>query len=258
MNAELEGATALVVGAASGIGRACAEAFAREGAAVVLADIRVQAVRALAEQITADGGRAAAVSCDVTSEEQVEAAVGTAVELFDRLDIAANIAGVQSEHRELADLPAEEFDRVMKINLYGAFFCTKHELRVMREQAPDASGSRGVIVNCSSQGGLRGIPTIGAYTASKHGVLGLTKSAALEYAARGIRVNAVCPGTCDTPMVAGAAADAPAHIRAIVDAIPVGRMGRAAEIAQTVVWLASPAAGFVVGQAIIADGGWSV
>ena len=152
---------------------------------------------------------------------------------------------------ETADALSEYFDRLMSINLRGVWNCMKHELRHMRER------ESGVIVNCSSTSGLVGVAGLGAYTASKHAVIGLTKSAALEYAARGIRINAICPGAIDTPMVANALADHPETMKAVMSEIPVGRLGRSEEMASAVLWLCSPGAGFMVGQVIVPDGGYT-
>ena len=148
-------------------------------------------------------------------------------------------------------LLAEDFDRVIAVNLRGVWACMKHELRQMRKQG------NGTIVNCSSQSGLAGIAGLGAYTASKHGVIGLTKAAALEYARRGIRINAICPGTANTPMVAKAMKDHPAEMQAVIDDIPLGRMGTPEEIASAVLWLCSPGAGFMIGQIVAPDGGYT-
>jgi NAD(P)-dependent dehydrogenase (short-subunit alcohol dehydrogenase family) len=177
--------------------------------------------------------------------------VERAVSAFGRLDMAFNNAGVQAPPSDAADEPAEAFDRVNAINLRGVWACMKHELRRMRAQ-----GS-GAIVNCSSIGGLVGLPERAAYHASKHGVLGLTKSAAVEYAPRGVRINAVCPGTIDTPMVAGMLESQKGAIDEIMKQQVIGRLGRADEIAAAVLWLCSPGASFVIGVGLPVDGGFT-
>jgi NAD(P)-dependent dehydrogenase (short-subunit alcohol dehydrogenase family) len=246
------GNVALVTGAASGMGLATARAFAEAGAAVALADVNDDAVRSVAEEFTASGYKALAVRCDVTDEAQVAAMVEQTVSTFGRLDAAFNNAGIQVPAVETADATSEEFERLIAINLRGVWNCMKYELRHMREQGT------GAIVNNSSIGGLIGNPGLAIYHATKHGVLGLTKSAALEYAMRGIRINAVCPGTIDTPMVAEMVAKQPELMNDILKAQPNGRMGRPEEIASAVIWLCSPGAGFVIGHALVVDGGYTV
>lgn len=249
MNISFDGKVALATGAGSGMGLATAQAFAEAGAAVVLADVNEAAARSAAEQLVATGHKAIAVHCDVAYEAQVKAMVDQAVSTFGRLDVAFNNAGVQSLIAETADASGDEFDRVNAINLRGMWSCMKYELLQMREQ-----GS-GAIVNCSSLGGLVGIAGRAAYHASKHGVLGLTKSAALEYTARGIRINAVCPGTIATPMVTDMLASGDLSMETVLRDQPIGRLGRADEIASAVLWLCSPGASFVVGHALAVDGG---
>jgi NAD(P)-dependent dehydrogenase (short-subunit alcohol dehydrogenase family) len=242
---------ALVTGAGSGMGLVTAQAFAEAGAAVVLADVDEGAVRAATDDLTAAGHQALGVTCDVVDEAQAAAMVEHAVAAFGRLDMAFNNAGVQVPPSDAADEPAENFDRVNAINLRGVWASMKHELRQMREQ-----GS-GAIVNCSSLGGLVGLPSRAAYHASKHGVIGLTKSAALEYAPRGIRINAVCPGTIDTPMVADMLDTQADAINEILRDQPIGRLGRSDEIAAAVLWLCSPGASFVIGVPLPVDGGFT-
>ena len=240
---------ALVTGAASGMGLATAKAFA--GAAVALVDINEDAVVSAADKLAGAGGRAVGIRCNVAGESDVAAMVERTVSTFGRLDAAFNNAGVQSPALETADVSAEEFDRVNAINLRGVWTCMKHELRYMRER------DSGAIVNCSSIGGLIGLPGRAAYHAAKHGVIGLTRSAALEYASRGIRINAVCPGTIDTPMVSEMLAKEPDAMKEILRNQPIGRLGRAEEIASAVLWLCSPGASFVIGHALVVDGGFT-
>jgi NAD(P)-dependent dehydrogenase (short-subunit alcohol dehydrogenase family) len=244
---DFSGQVALVTGAASGMGLATATAFAQAGAAVVLADRNEAALHAAAEHLRAAGHRAIGVMCDVADEAQVEAMVARAVEAFGRLDMAYNNAGILGPMGDVTAESGEGFDAVTAINLRGVWTCLKHELRQMATQ-----GS-GAIVNCSSLGGLVGLPGRAAYHASKHGVIGLTKCAALDYAARGIRVNAICPGCIDTPM--GDAID-PAAMREFLRDQPIGRMGRPGEVAAAVLWLCSPGASFVLGVALPIDGGF--
>ncbi|MET8249508.1 glucose 1-dehydrogenase [Streptomyces sp. NPDC005202] len=248
---DFEGRVALVTGAASGMGLAAARAFAQAGAAVVLADVNQQAVEKAAQNLTDAGHQAIGVVCDVTDEDQAAAMVDRAVSAFGRLDMAFNNAGIQAPPSDAADERAEDFDRVNAVNLRGVWAAQKHELRQMRTQ-----GS-GAIVNCSSLGGLVGLPERAAYHASKHGVIGLTKSAAVEYAARGIRINAVCPGVIDTPMVAGMLEGQAEAMAEIMKQQPIGRLGTAEEVAAAALWLCSDAASFVVGVALPVDGGYT-
>jgi NAD(P)-dependent dehydrogenase (short-subunit alcohol dehydrogenase family) len=248
---DFRGQVALVTGAGSGMGLATARAFAEAGAAVVMADINPTTVKEAADSLTEVGHQVLAVECDVSDEASVVGAVRAAVETFGRLDMAFNNAGIQVPPSDAADEAADVFDRVNAINLRGVWACMKHELAQMRTQ-----GS-GAIVNCSSLGGLVGIPGRAAYHASKHGVLGLTSSAALEYAPRGIRINAVCPGTVATPMVTDMIDKGELDTAEAIANQPINRLGEPEEVAAAVLWLCSPGASFVVGVALAVDGGYT-
>jgi NAD(P)-dependent dehydrogenase (short-subunit alcohol dehydrogenase family) len=251
MNISFENKIALVTGAASGLGLAAAKAFAEAGASVVLADWHEEAAQSAAKELANKGHKTLAVRCDVSDDAQVEAMVKQTVATFGRLDAAYNNAGVQNVLAETADTTQEDYDRVMGINLRGVWSCMKFELQHMRKQ-----GS-GTIVNCSSLGGLVGGAERGIYHAAKHGVLGFTKSAALEYAARGIRINAICPGLIWTPMADQMVAGGQGEIlEAMKKSVPMGRYGQAEEIADVVLWLSSDAASYVTGQSITVDGGF--
>jgi NAD(P)-dependent dehydrogenase (short-subunit alcohol dehydrogenase family) len=248
---DFQGQVALVTGASSGIGLATAKAFAEAGAAVVLADINEDALRTATDELTSAGHQAIGVRCDVADEAQAAAMVEHTVATYGRLDMAFNNAGIVGFTGDLADESAESFDRVTAINLRGIWTCMKHELRQMRTQ-----GS-GAIVNCSSLGGLVGLAGRASYHATKHGVIGLTKSAAMDYAPRGIRINAVCPGVIDTPMNSAMAENQPDALKEIMRDQPIGRLGRPDEIAAAAIWLCSPAASFVLGVALPVDGGFT-
>ncbi|MGW1929282.1 SDR family NAD(P)-dependent oxidoreductase [Streptomyces sp. NPDC001919] len=248
---DFTGQVAFITGASSGMGLAAARAFAEAGAAVGLADIDEKAVTKAVNDLTDAGHQALALVCDVSDEDQVAAAVDRTVETFGRLDMAYNNAGIMPPPTDAADESAEQFDRVQNINLRGIWASMKHELRHMRQQ-----GS-GTIVNCSSLGGLVGNPGRAAYHATKHGVIGLTKSAALEYGARGVRINAVCPGTIATPMVDAMASKGELDRDQAAVGQAIDRLGTAEEIAQAVLWLCSDGASYVTGIALPVDGGYT-
>jgi NAD(P)-dependent dehydrogenase (short-subunit alcohol dehydrogenase family) len=243
---------ALITGAGSGMGLATAKAFAEAGAAVALADINEAAVQTAAENLVSSGHRAIGIRCDVADMDEVAAMVKETVSTFGQLDAAFNNAGMQSPVAETADADPKDYDRVMGVNLRGIWNCMKFELIEMRKR-----GS-GAIVNNSSLGGLVGIAERGIYHASKHGVVGLTKSAGLEYAAKGIRINAVCPGIIATPMVTGMLETQAEAMAEMMREVPIGRLGRPEEIADAVLWLCSPASSFVIGHALPVDGGYTV
>jgi NAD(P)-dependent dehydrogenase (short-subunit alcohol dehydrogenase family) len=243
---------ALVTGAASGMGLATAQAFAEAGAAVLLADFREDIVNAQAQMLSAAGHKAIAVRCDVSDDRQVEQMVDRAVAHFGRLDAAFNNAGVMANIAPTADSTREEWDRVIGINLRGVWSSMKYELRQMQRQ-----GS-GAIVNNASVGALTGNPGIGSYIASKHGVVGLTRTAALEYIQHNIRVNAVNPGLIDTQIARDVVAGNEHAYDEIAKNVPIRRAGRPEEIASAVLWLCSPGASYIVGHALTVDGGMTV
>ena len=249
---DFSGKVALVTGAASGMGLATAQAFAEAGAAVVLADFREDAVKTSAQKLVESGHKAIALRCDVSDDAQVAAMVDRAVAEFDRLDAAFNNAGVMARVMPTAESTREEWDRVIGINLRGVWSCMKYELRQMVRQ-----GS-GAIVNNASVGALTGNPGIGSYIASKHGVVGLTRTAALEYIQRGIRVNAVNPGLIDTQIARDVVSGDEQAYADIAKRVPIGRAGTPKEIASVVLWLCSPGASYVVGHAITVDGGMTI
>lgn len=249
---DFTGKVALVTGAAAGMGLAAAQAFAEAGAAVVLADAREQSVTQEAQKLIGAGHKVIAVRCDVSDDSQVEQMVKRAVSEFGRLDAAFNNAGVMARIVPTADSTREEWDRVININLRGVWSCMKYELQQMERQ-----GS-GAIVNNASVGALTGNPGIGSYIASKHGVIGLTRTAALEYIKKGIRVNAVNPGLIDTQIARDVVAGNEDAYRDIEKQVPIGRAGSPEEIAAAVLWLCSPGASYVVGHGLTVDGGLTV
>jgi len=246
----VEGKVALVTGAGSGIGRASALAFAREGARVVVSDRDAEAGQATARAVGEAGGEACCVPADVTREEEVEALVAAAVERFGRLDCAHNNAGVSGPMGAVHDLARAGWEATLAVNLTGTFLCLKHEIARMQTQEDG-----GAVVNTASGAAMVGVPGMAAYAASKHAILGLTRTAALENARSGVRVNAVCPGSIDTPMLRGTMDLSPALEKAIRASQPGGRLGRAEEVAEAAVWLCSDRASFVTGASLLVDGG---
>lgn len=240
---------AVVTGAGAGIGRATALAFANQGAKVVVADINRQAGEAVVGEIVANGGEAILIVCDVTREDDVQALVTGTLEAFGRLDIAFNNAGIEIEQSKLADGDEAIFDHIMNVNVKGVWRCMKHQIPAMLAQGG------GAIVNTASIAGLGAAPKMSIYSASKHAVIGLTKSAAVEYAKKGIRVNAVCPAVIDTEMFRRAAESDPRKAEFVASLHPVGRLGRAEEIAAAVLYLCSDQAAFTTGVALPVDGG---
>lgn len=245
------GQVALVTGASSGLGLATATAFAEAGASVVLSSDDADKLAAATAVLSAQGLDVRGIVCDVADEAQVASLVAQTVAAYGRLDMAFNNAGIQGPHEPFTATSGAAYDAVSGINLRGVWACMKHELLQMEKQGA------GAIVNCSSLGGLVGQRERAAYHATKHGVLGLTKSAGVEYAARGIRVNAVCPGVFDTPMLSGMKDAQPDVMDAIVAAQPIGRLGDATELAAAVLWLCSPASTFVIGAGLVVDGGFT-
>jgi NAD(P)-dependent dehydrogenase (short-subunit alcohol dehydrogenase family) len=243
---------ALVTGAASGMGLSTAKAFAEAGASVVLADFKEEAIKAAAKKLVKAGHKAIAIRCDVSDDAQVAPMVDRTVAKFGRLDAAFNNAGVMARIAPTADSTREDWDRVIGINLRGVWSCMKHELRQMERQ-----GS-GAIVNNASVGALTGNSGFASYIASKHGVVGLTRTAALEYIKHGIRVNAINPGLIDTQLARDVVSGDEKAYADLAKNVPIGRSGRPEEIASVVLWLCSPGASYVVGHALTVDGGMTV
>jgi len=251
MHRGFDGKVALITGAASGIGRATAQAFARAGAAVVLADTNAQAGEPLAAAIRNEGGSARFVAADVSKPAEVELLVAEAVSIYGRLDVAFNNAGIEGTQAPTAELPLEAWNRVIAVNLTGVFCCMQQEIKQMLKQGG------GAIVNNASILGTVAFAGAAAYTSAKHGLLGLTRTAALEYANAGIRINAVCPGFIETPMLERANLLSDPALRQQIEALhPVGRLGRAEEVASAVLFLSSPEASFITGHPLLVDGGY--
>ncbi|MCR9092896.1 MAG: SDR family oxidoreductase [bacterium] len=247
---EFEGRVAFITGTASGIGRAASRLFAARGARVVLADIDREAGASVAEEIRQTGAEAVFVETDVADDAAVGRAVATATERFGRLDYAYNNAGLSGPPNFVADMPEEQWRRTIDVMLTGVFLCMKHQIPAIL-----AAGG-GAIVNCASGAGLIGFPGQSAYVASKHGVIGLTRAAALEYGSQGIRVNSICPGTARTAMVEDVVRETPALQQELEALHPIGRIAEPEEIAEAALWLCSERSSFVLGAALSVDGGY--
>ena len=249
---DFTGKVAFMTGATSGIGRATALAFAKAGAAVTVADVSEEGNLETARLIEEAGGRVLAVRCDVSKSEDVKAALDRTIQTFGKLDFAFNNAGIEQPVAPVSEIEDEDFDRLVAINLRGMFLCLKHQVPLLLRNGG------GAIVNTSSGAGVKGIAGQAAYAATKHAVIGMTKSAALDYAKDGVRINAVCPGIIDTPMMQRFTGGTPEGLARVIAQEPVGRMGKSEEIAAAVLYLCSDMAAFVIGHAMVVDGGQTV
>lgn len=250
MDYELKDKIVLITGAAQGIGLATAQEFAKAGAVTIMADIKKPEQEAAA--LTSEGYRALAIQCDVSKEQDVKNMMEEILKTYGRLDAAFNNAGIQTPQRPMAEITNDEFDHTVAVDLKGVWNCMQYEIPQMLKQGG------GCIVNTSSQGGVTGFPGQAAYIACKHAVIGLTRTAAIDYADKGIRINAVCPGCILTPMAADIIKRNPAMAEEFNKMIPQGRLGQPEEIAHAVMWLCSPGASFVQGSALMVDGGFTV
>lgn len=243
---------AFITGAGTGIGRAAALAFAREGAKVIATGLSDKNVQETANLVKKSGGTALPINCDVTNEEDIISALDQTIKTFGRLDFAFNNAGIEQPLKPVIDITLKEWHQLLAVNLKGVFLCMKHQIPLLLKQGG------GVIVNTSSGAGVKGFRGQAAYAATKHGLIGLTKSAALDYADANIRINAVCPGIIETPMMDRFTEGTNEGRERVIAQEPVGRMGKPEEIAETVIWLCSDAGAFTVGAAIVVDGGQTI
>lgn len=246
----MEGKVALVTGSAMGIGLACSEAFAHAGATVVMADIQEPTEQA--KKLVEAGYKAVTYKCDVSDVQAVKEMIKWIVSTYGRLDVAHNNAGIQTPQRPMAEITDDEFDRTVAVDLKGVWNCMRYEIQQMLKQGG------GAIVNTSSQGGLTAFPGQAAYISCKHGVIGMTRTTAMDYAAKNININAVCPGVILTPMAEELISRNPKLEKELVRDIPAGRLGKPEEIADAVLWLCSPQASFVHGHALLVDGGFTI
>ncbi|MBL3547255.1 SDR family NAD(P)-dependent oxidoreductase [Chryseobacterium sp. KMC2] len=242
----------LVTGAGSGMGKAVALMAGSRGAKVAVSDISEEAAQSVVDEITTKGGQAITIKCDVSKDVEVKAMIEQTVEVYGRLDAAFNNAGIMMPVTPIDEVSEELYDRVMNINLKGVWLCMKYEIQQMKKQ------DSGAIVNNSSIGGLVGGLGLSTYHAAKHGVLGLTKGAAVEYSSHGIQINAICPGTIETPMVDNMIKSGKFSEETFKNGTPIKRLGKVEEIAEVVLWLFSPAASYITGQPISVDGGLSI
>ena len=243
---------ALVTGGSKGMGEAAVRIFSEKGASVAILDVDMEAAEKLSAELNENGANTIAIKCDVSSEAEVEKAVAKVVETYGKLDAAFNNAGIQIPAQDITETSEEDYDKILNVNLKGVWLCMKHELIQMKKQ------QSGAIVNNSSLAGKVGVPGRTPYVAAKHAILGITKSAAADYASQGIRINAVCPGTIETPMVNDMVNSGDLKREDSINAAPINRLGKASEVADAAVWLCGEESTYVIGQSIAVDGGYTI
>ena len=243
---------ALVTGGSKGMGEAAVRIFSEKGASVAILDVDIEAAEKLSAELNENGANTIAIQCDVSSEAQVEKAIAKVVETYGKLDAAFNNAGIQIPAQDITETSEEDYDKILNVNLKGVWLCMKHELIQMKKQ------QSGAIVNNSSLAGKVGVPGRTPYVAAKHAILGITKSAAADYASQGIRINAVCPGTIETPMVNDMVNSGDLKREDSINAAPINRLGKASEVADAAVWLCGEESTYVIGQSIAVDGGYTI